>query len=139
VIEKVDACSLVTASDASTAAGVTVTSLGATGASGGCFYGSSDGNATVLVFAQAYSDTTAATTVNPEQVVAGLGTAYGIADAKVVNGIGDKAVEYRLTGGATGYVIFVVKSNVIIMIAVSPAASASVVEHLAITAVGNLK
>jgi hypothetical protein len=36
-------------------------------------------------------------------------------------------------------VIFVVKSNVIIMIAVSPAASASVVEHLAITAVGNLK
>jgi len=115
-----------------------MTSAGATGAAGACFYSSSDGKS-VLVFAQALSDASTASAIQPEQVVAALNSAYGIADAKAVNGIGDKAIEYTLTGSAAGYVIFVVKANVAMMIAVSPAASASVVEHLATTAVGNLK
>ena len=137
VFDKVDACSLVTATDASTATGATMVSMG--GASGACFYGTSDGKSTVLVFAQAYADVNSASAVNPEQSVAALNSAYGIANAKVVTGIGDKAVEYNLTGAAAGYVIFVVKSNVIMMIAVSPAATGSVAEQLARTAVGNLK
>ena len=137
VFDKVDACSLVTAADASIAIGATMANMG--GAGGACFYGTSDGKSTVLVFAQAYADVNSASAVNPEQSVAALNSAYGIANAKVVTGIGDKAVEYNLTGDAAGYVIFVVKSNVIMMIAVSPAATGSVAEQLATTAVGNLK
>jgi len=114
-----------------------MTSVG--GAGGACFYGTSDGKSTVLVFAQALSDVSSAQAMQPEQAVAALNSSYAIADAKVVTGIGDKALEYTLSGAATGYVIFVVKSNVVIMIAVSPAANPSVVEQLGRTAVGNLK
>jgi hypothetical protein len=139
LITSVNACTLVAAADASTAAGTTVSNLAGTSVPGACIYGSSDGATTVVVFAQAYADVGSANAVSPEQMAAALNGAYGIANAKVVSGIGDKAVEYSLTGAASGgVVIFVFKSNVVIMIAVSPAADPSAVEQLARTAVGRL-
>jgi hypothetical protein len=139
LITKVDACTLVAAADASTAAGTTVSNLTGTSVPGACIYASLDGAATVVVFAQAYPDIGSANAVSPEQMAAALNGAYGIANAKTVSGIGDKAVEYSLTSAASsGVVIFVFKSNVVIMIAVSPAANPSAVEQLARTAVGRL-
>ena len=139
LITKVDACTLVAAADASTAAGTTVANLTGTSVPGACIYASSDGAATVVVFAQAYPDIGSANAVSPEQMAAALNGAYGIANAKTVSGIGDKAVEYSLSGsGSSGVVIFVFKSNVVIMIAVTPAADPSAVEQLARTAVGRL-
>ena len=142
-ITSVDACSLVTASEASTAAGATLTNLAAgTGASvpGMCIYGSQDSQASVLVYAQAYPDSTTADSVSPDQLAAVLNGQYGIANAKAVTGIGDKAFEYTATSAAGGgIVIFVFKSNVVLLIAVSPTASSSAVEQLARTAVGRLK
>jgi hypothetical protein len=142
-IANVDACTLVTAADASTATGVTVSNLGA-GApvSGACIYASADGTTTVFVIAQAYADATTANAVSPEQLAAALNGAYGIANAKTVSGIGDKAVEYTVSStasGTTGTVIFVFKSNVVIMIAVTPTTSPTPVEQLARTAVGRLQ
>ena len=142
-ITAVDACSLVTAADASTAAGATLTNLAAgTGASvpGACIYGSQDSQASVLVFAQTYPDTTTADSISPDQLAAVLNGQYGIANAKAVTGIGDKAFEYTSTGaGGGGIVIFVFKANVVLLIAVSPTTSSSAVELLARTAVGRLK
>ena len=142
-ITTVDACSLVTASEASTAAGATLTNLAAgTGASvpGACIYGSQDSQASVLVFAQTYPDTTTADSISPDQLAAVLNGQYGIANAKAVTGIGDKAFEYTSTGaGGGGIVIFVFKANVVLLIAVSPTTSSSAVELLARTAVGRLK
>jgi hypothetical protein len=109
--------------------------------SGTCFYASGDGSTTVIVIAQAYADAASANAVSPEQLAAALNGAYGIANAKAVSGIGDKAVEYTVTSGASassGSVIFVFKSNVVIMIAVTPTSSTTVVEQLARTAVGRL-
>src|SRR6202035_4601766 len=109
----VDACTLVTATDASTAAGTTVANMGATSGvtiPGACFYLSSDGKTTVLIFAQAYPDTTTAQAVSPETIAAGINVgAGGVTNAKPVSGIGDKAVEY--SSGTDGTVIFVFKSN----------------------------
>jgi hypothetical protein len=141
-ISNVDACMLVTAADASTATGVTVTNLGA-GApgTGACIYGSSDGSASVFVIAEAYADAASANAVSPEQLAAALNGAYGIANAKSVSGIGDKAVEYTATSaasGSTGAVIFVFKSNVVIVIVISPLTDMKKLEDLARTAVGNL-
>ncbi len=142
-ITSVDACSLVTASEASAAAGATLTNLGAgTGASvpGMCIYGSQDSQASVLVYAQAYPDATTANSISPDQLAAVLNGQYGIANAKAVTGIGDKAFEYTATGaGGGGIVIFVFKSNVVLLIAVSPTTSSTAVEQLARTAVGRLK
>ena len=141
-ISNVDACKLVTAADASTATGVTVTNLGA-GApgTGACIYGSADGTSSVFVIAEAYPDATSANAVSPEQLAAALNGAYGIANAKSVSGIGDKAVEYTTTSaasGSTGAVIFVFKSNVVIVIVISPLTDTKKLEDLARTAVGNL-
>ena len=142
LISKVDACTLVTAADASTAAGTTVTNLaGTSGASipGACFYGSADGSTSVLVFAQVYPDASSAASVSPETIAASLNGAYGIANAKVVTGIGDKAVEYTSTSSAgNGAVIFVFKSNVVMFIALTPANGTTGIEQLAKTAVGRL-
>jgi hypothetical protein len=142
LISNVDACTLVTADSASTATGVTVTNLGA-GApgAGACIYGSADGSTTVFVIAEAYADATTANAVSPEQLAAALNGAYGIANAKTVSGIGDKAVEYTTTSaasGTTGAVIFVFKSNVVIVIAISPLTDTKKLEDLARTAVGKL-
>jgi hypothetical protein len=117
-----------------------VTAGGAGGVSipGACFYGSSDGTASVLVFAQAYPDAASASAVSPEQMVATMNGA-GVANAKAVTGIGDKAIEYTLSNGpSNGAVIFVFKSNVVLMIALTPAATAAPVEQLARTAVSRL-
>jgi hypothetical protein len=93
----------------------------------------------VIVFAQAYPDTTAAQAVSPEQIAASINNGAGVANAKAVSGIGDKAVEYSTTAaGGNGSVIFVFKSNVVMMIAVTPAPSSGALEQLARNAVGKL-
>jgi hypothetical protein len=145
LIEKVDACTVVTAADASSATGTAMTNLGGAGAAqvaGACIYASSDGSTTVVVIAQAYANASSADAVDPKQLAAALNGAYAIADAKSVSGIGDKAVEYTVSGsGTSGTVIFVFKSNVVIMIAITPTTAATgsaEVEDLARTAVGHL-
>jgi hypothetical protein len=108
---------------------------------GACFYISADGKTSVIVFAQVYSDSTAAQSVSAEQIAAALtGAGSGLTNAKPVTGIGDKAVEYSVSSsGSSGTVIFVFKSNVLILIAITPApSSTSVIEQLATTAVGRL-
>lgn len=144
-IASVDACKLVTQADASTAVGANVTNLAA--ANGGavqlpglCYYGSSDGSASVVVYAQVYPDTSAAQNVSPEQIAASINASAGnVMNAKPVSGIGDKAVEYT-TGSANnaGYAIFIFKSNAIILIAVTPLTDPSVIENLGKTAVSRL-
>jgi hypothetical protein len=144
LISKVDACMLVTIADVLTATGLTVTSLaGTSGASipGACFYATADSSTTVLVFAQTYPDASSAAAVSPETMAAALNGAVGIANAKVVNGIGDKAVEYTSTSGAgSGAVIFVFKSNVVLFIDITPitATDTTGLEKLATIAVGKL-
>jgi len=138
LIGKAEACALVTADDASAAVGTTMTSL-AGGASfqGLCIYGSSDGTTTVTVFAQVYPDNVSANAVTAEQMAVYLG-ASGVGTAKVVNGIGDKAVEYSSTQGSGGLLIMVFKSNVVFMISMMPS-NATAVELMAKTAAGRLK
>jgi hypothetical protein len=140
LISNVDACKLVTATDASSATGTPVTSL-SSGAqvAAACLYGSSDGATSVEVFAQVYPDSTTAQAVSPEQIAAAINSGAGVANAKAVSGIGDKAVEYSLTSpGASGIVIFAFKSNVLLMIAVTPAIDPAKIEQLARTAIGKL-
>ncbi len=143
LITNVDACTLVTATEASGAAGLTVTNLAGAGAAqvpGVCLYASSDGAASVVVFAQTYPDTASAEAVSPQQIAAAINVgAAGAVNAKAVNGIGDKAVEYSTSvAGGNGIVIFVFKSNVVMMIAVTPTVSSAAIEQLAKTAVGRL-
>jgi Protein of unknown function (DUF3558) len=143
LVTSVDACTLVTTTDASTAAGTAVTNLGAaSGAqvSGACLYGSSDGKTSVVVFAQTYPDATTAQAVSPEQIAAAINVGgAGAASAKPVSGIGDKAVEYSsTTAGSNGTVIFVFKANVVMMIAITPAPSSNAIEQLARTAAGRI-
>src|ERR1700694_1563279 len=141
-ISNVDACMLVTAADATTAAGVTVSNPSAGAAvPGACIYISADGSTTVFVIAQAYADASSANSVSPEQLAAALNGAYGIANAKPVSGIGDKAVEYTVTSSAsnsTGAVIFVFKSNVVMMISISRLSDTKQLDSLARKAVATL-
>jgi hypothetical protein len=142
LVASVDASMLVTAADASAAIGTTVTSMsGAGGASvpGLALYGTPDGKTIVLVFAQSYPSATAANAVSPEQMAAVM-SAYGsIANAKLVTGIGDKAIEYNLTSsGGAGIMIFVFKANVVLMVAISPSTSSTAVEQLATSAAAKL-
>ena len=143
LITAVQACSLVTADDASGATGQTLTnpSTSTSAVPGACFYTSADGKTSVIVFAQVYPDSSAAQAVSAQQVAAALtGAGSGLTNAKPVTGIGDKAVEYTVSGsGSTGTVIFVFKANVLLLIAMSPSPpSTTVVERLATTAVGRL-
>ena len=139
-INSVDACTLVTAAEASAAAGSTVTNVSAAGAGqtpGICIYGSSDSSASVFVLAQVYPDETTADSISPEQMAAVLNGQMGVANAKAVSGIGDKAFEYTVTSSSGGGIaMFVFKANVILMIAVSPTTDSAKVETLARTAVG---
>jgi hypothetical protein len=125
-----------------TATGTTVTNLaGTSGASipGACFYSTADGSTSVLVFGEVYPDASTAAAVSPETMAAMMNGSVGIANAKVVNGIGDKAVEYTTTSSSgNGAVIFVFKSNVVIFIALTPAPDTTGVEKLATIAVGRL-
>jgi len=137
----IDACTLVSASDASTATAITMTSLGAGSASGVCIYsGQTDStSASVFVYAQAYPDATTADSVSPNQMAAAFQGQFGITNAKAVTGIGDKAFEYTSTSsGQSGVVIFVFKSNVVMFIVLSPTTDSTKVEALARVAVGNL-
>ena len=143
LITAVQACSLVTADDASRSTGKALTnpSTGASAVPGACFYVSDDSKTSVIVFAQVYADSNAAQAVSAEQVAAALtGAGSGLTNARPVTGIGDKAVEYTVSSsGSTGTVIFVFKANVLLLIAVTPSPpSATVVEQLATTAVGRL-
>jgi hypothetical protein len=142
LIAKADACTLVTIADVLTATGLTVTNLAGSSAAsipGACFYVTADGSTSVLVFAQVYPDASSAAAVSPETMAAALNGAVGIANAKVVNGIGDKAVEYSSTSsGGNGAVIFVFKSNVVMFIALTPASDTTGIEKLATIAVGKL-
>ena len=141
-----DICTLVTADEASAALGTTVTNLGATtGATipGACFYGSAGGtsSASLLIFAQSYPSASTAAAVQPDQIAAAFRGLYGIASAKAVTGIGDKAFEYSATSsqsGNNGIAIFVFKSNIVLFIAMSPSSDSSKIEGLARTAVGRL-
>ena len=139
-VNSVDACSLVTAAEASAAAGSTVTNLSAgagTQTPGICVYGSSDGASSVFVLAQVYPDTTTADSISPEQMAAVMNGQMGVTNAKAVQGIGDKAFEYTATSSSGGGIaIFVFKANVVLMIALSPTTDSAKVEALARAAVG---
>src|SRR5260370_23203459 len=115
LITSVDACTLVTAADASAATGVTVTDIGAssgTQTAGSCLYGSADFTTSVIVVAQVYPTASAAASISPEKLAAALKPATSSGTAKIVTGIGDKAVEYTFTSsGSDGTKIFVFKSN----------------------------
>ena len=143
-IASVDACTLVTASEASAAAGATLVNLASVGGiaiPGACFYGAQNSSSGVFVYAQVYPDSTTANAVTADQFSAALGARIGVGatSGKQVSGIGDKAFEFTANGNAgAGIAIIAFKANVIVMIAVDPTADPSVVEGLARTAVGRL-
>jgi hypothetical protein len=141
-VATVDACTLVTADEASAAVGSPLTNLAATSPvqiPGACIYGASGSSATVFVYAQVYPDATTANAVQPNQVAAALAGQMGVTNAHSVSGIGDKAFEYTATGTAGGGIaIFVFKYNVVMMLAVDPTSDSGKVEQLARTAVGRL-
>ena len=145
-IATVDACALASANDASTAAGATLTQIptGAAGAQASiCVFGNTAGNSqtAVLIIASVYPDERTADAVDVQQLAAAFGGQFGItgvSNAKVVTGIGDKAVEYTATstsGGGMG--MFVFKANVVMFIIVSPASDSTKIETLARTCVAN--
>jgi hypothetical protein len=142
LISSVDACTLVTAADASAATGVTVTDIGAASGAqtaGSCLYGSADFTTSVIVVAQVYPSASSAASISPEKLAAALKGVNASGTAKVVTGIGDKAVEYTFTSsGSGGTMIFVFKFNVVITIIVTPSTDPTAVESLARTAVGRL-
>jgi hypothetical protein len=140
-VASADACTLVTAEEASAAVGTPVTSLAGAGVQipGACIYGASGSSSAVFIFAQVYPDSAAANAVQPDQMAAAFASQFGVSNAKTVNGIGDKAFEYTATGSAGGGIaIFVFKYNVIMWIIVDPASDPSVIERLARTAVSRL-
>jgi hypothetical protein len=110
------------------------------GASTVCTYASADGTQNLLVFGEVLPDATTAAQVQPDQLAKQFNSAYGVTNAKTLNGIGDKAVEYSLSsGGQTGTIIFIFKSNVVLMLILEPTPSdTSGFEKLAKTAADNL-
>lgn len=140
----VDACSLVQASDASTAVGTQMAAMPGGGGAGQqslCIYGpqdtSSGNSAGIFVMAVVYPDQATADAVSPEQVAA-MFRVSGVTDAKVVSNIGDKAVEYQATTqSGSGLAIFVFRANVLVMISLEPGDSTKI-EALARVAVSNL-
>jgi hypothetical protein len=142
LITSVDACTLVTAADASAATGVTVTDIGAASGAqtaGSCLYGSADFTTSVIVVAQVYPSASSAASISPEKLAAALKGVNASGTAKIVTGIGDKAVEYTFTSsGSGGTMIFVFKSNVVITIIITPSTDPTAVESLARTAVSRL-
>jgi hypothetical protein len=141
-VASVDACTLVTANEASAAVGSPLTNLAATGGvqiPGACIYGASGSSSTVFVYAQVYPDTAAAGAVQPDQVAAAVTGQLGVSNAHSVNGIGDKAVEYSASGSAGGGIaIFVFRYNVVMLIAIDPTSNSNTIEQLARTAVSRL-
>jgi hypothetical protein len=110
------------------------------GASTVCTYASADGSQSLLVFGEVLPDASAAAQVQPNQLAQSFNSAYGITNSKPLNGIGDKAVEYSLSsGGQTGTIIFIFKSNVVMMLILEPTPTdTSGFEKLAKDAANNL-
>ena len=143
-IATADPCALVTASEASKAAGRTLVnsvSLGAAPVAGGCFYSAKGASAGVYVYTQVYPNAATADAVTVDQlesVMAGrIGAATG--DPTQVDGIGDKAYEFVAKGGAgNGMGIVVYRSNVVFIVAVAPTTDESTIQALATTAVSRL-
>jgi len=139
-----DACTLVTNDEANAAVGsnlMNLTAQAGVAIPGICFYGNTTGqNIGVYIYAQTYPDATTADQVNPNQLAAAFGGQMGVnGSAKVVNGIGDKAVEYTATQAqGSGVALFVFKGNAVIMIIVVPSTDGSKAEHLATLAIGRL-
>src|SRR5260370_14769455 len=91
-ITSVDACSLVTAAEASAAVGTTVTNLaGGAQIPGACIYGTQDSQASVFIYAEAYPDTTTADAISPDQIAAAMNGQYGISNPQPVSGLVAKA------------------------------------------------
>lgn len=105
-----------------------------------CTYASADGTQSLLVFGEVLPDASAAAQVQPDQLAQQYNAAYGITNAKTLSGVGDKAVEYSLNSGAqTGTIIFIFKSNVVLMLILQPTPSdTSGLEKLAKAAADNL-
>jgi hypothetical protein len=137
----VQACTLVTAADASSATNATLTNP-ASGAAipGACFYTSADGKTSVVVYAQVLPDASAAQSFSADTIAAALTGGFGLSNSKVISGIGDKAIEYTTGASSNGIVIIVFKSNVVMLIVMQPSGSngSSVIEHLATTAIGRV-
>lgn len=94
----------------------------------------------MVIFAQVFPDAAAANAVSADQIAAQMNGAYSISNAKPVSGIGDKAVEYSLTGPqGNGTVIFAFKANVVLVIVVIPPPDSTAFETLAGTAAGRIK
>ena len=140
----VDPCALVTAGDASSAAGKQVAnlvSLGAPAIPGACFYGTQKSTATVFVYAQVYRDAATAGAVTLEEFQTAVSSQIGQSskDSTDVSGIGDRAYEFTVKNkSGSGIAILVIKGNVVFLIALDPTNSGSTVEALAKTAVTRL-
>jgi hypothetical protein len=142
-IAKVDACSLVHQDEATSLAGTPVANLATSqGAQipGICFYATPDGKtASVVIFGQVFPDSATASGYTPGQIAAAINSGNTLSAATPVLGIGDKAVEYSFTSAqGNGLAIVVFKSNVLFVIAVTPAPSSKALEDLARTAASRL-
>jgi hypothetical protein len=150
------ACDLVTADEASTAVGGKVQSVsGGSGSQLGaslCIYAGTDSPSSVFVLDEAMADSSAAASISPDQIAASMNGAFGLSNAKTVDGIGKKASEYTYTTNTTaspttnttaspnnsGIAILVVQANVVFLIAMSPSTDSSKIEDLARKAVAKL-
>lgn len=94
-----------------------------TGASTVCSYASSDAKTMLLVFGEVLPDASTADQIQPEQLAQSFNTGFGYTNGHTLNGVGDKAVEATLNGstGQSGTIIFIFKSNVVIMLILEPA------------------
>lgn len=139
----VDPCSLVSQSEASTAAAkklVNVVTLGAPRIPGLCAYGMQRTSVVVIVYTQVYANAAIAGAVTVDQFQSALSSLLGQAstEAKILTGIGDRAYEFRPTiGSAKGYAIVVFKGRVVFLVAIA-SGNAGTVEGLARTAAGRL-
>ncbi len=142
-IASVDACKLVTQSEASAAAGKTLVNLqtiGGPAIPGACFYGAQNSSTGVFIYAQVYPDSATADAVTAQEFQTALAAQLGkgATSGKEVGGIGDKAFEFTGEGnGGNGVAIIVFKANVVFIVALDPG-GATATENLAKTAAGRL-
>ena len=144
-VAPVDPCVLVTAGQASSAAGARVANLVNLGAvspvPGLCQYGAQKGKPLVIVYVQVYPDAATANAVTTGQFQSALGSLLGQSskDSKDVSEIGDRASEFTVTTKAgNGIAIVVVRSNVVFLVALTSKNDASTLEGLAKSAVAHL-
>jgi hypothetical protein len=139
-----DLCTVVTVDAAAKALNVSATDLQSAGQQipGACVYASkTDSKTGLFMFAQAYPDASSANAIQPDQIAAAYKSIYGISNAKVVTGVGDKAVEYTVSdsaNGSTGIALFVFKANVVMFIVMTPSTDENAIQTLAKTALSQL-